>query len=735
MSTMATENGPPLAKKAKTAVESCLGLGPQGNLQSMFAHGFCSGCSGRTPGTGTAATNSTAGANHFFTLRLEHRMGDRGEERILLFRSDCRGAIAKIIYSSELPERIENIKPPAIEATGVCSSELQDRSTSNLKPPPTAASSGPVVEAPTFQPVLRSTAYAKIHALNVKAQYRGLDLGGLLFSEAIASLRERYCDNDVVFEGECTPNNSSKGYKQIHEVECVLDAEEDASRAGKLVSFYEQLGCRVKPSKREQYVHNNDNETYRKIPMQIDLHPPRANTSENLERARLRRKTLSHLRTSKKDSFLPIRLVGSLGKLKVLSYDRRNVMKLDWLVTETPNKGSGIQFCTTLGHLLLATPSGIVTVLSPANQDKEDDYGLDCGLKIDNDALYQWSHFIPCPISDEEDTEGDDFSQSKSLWVLRTVHGSFLSADSLSQTLSCTKTPSFWQANGGNLSLACTSDTPPRRHHYRKNWKYQRHDYVQMMRSRFLKFSLGRATLLEALHWIHAYPAHPFHVWTPDESNADFSPDQVPSLRTLSFQMAEAARKEGFPDWLQLVALFHELGEAVKTLDPKTGDMAKTMYDWTISSRSRVIGCKVPQRATFHEFRHLNMDEDDPRYNSERGIYQPKCGLDNVLLQWCGCEYVYHLLKHNSTLPNEALAAMRLFLLGDWHEHGEYSTLTNAADENVLQFVQDFDVLRRRVRLECVDCVNLTDEQCSNLWDSHFGALAAKYECDHVLNW
>merc|ERR1712194_173005 len=181
---------------------------------------------------------------------------------------------------------------------------------------------------------------------------------------------------------------------------------------------------------------------------------------------------------------------------------------------------------------------------------------------------------------------------------------------------------------------------------------------------------------------------------------------------------------------------FHELGEAVKVLDPsKTGAMAEKIYDWTISSRSRVVGCKTPQRTTFQEFRHLNLDEDDSRYNSDTGTYQAKCGLDHVALMWSGCEYMYHLLKRNSTLPDEAVAAIRLSLLGDWHEHGEYSSLANSADAAVLPFVQDFDALRRKVRLECVDCANLTDTQCHHLWDSHYGDLAAKYECDHVLHW
>eukprot|EP01083_Nonionella_stella_P048668 129974_1 len=177
--------------------------------------------------------------------------------------------------------------------------------------------------------------------------------------------------------------------------------------------------------------------------------------------------------------------------------------------------------------------------------------------------------------------------------------------------------------------------------------------------------------------------------------------------------MAETARSQGHPDWLQLIALFHELGAAVKVLDTHTGNQVE-LYDWTISSRSRVVGCKVPQRATFGEFHHLNTDEDDSRYNTDTGIYQEHCGLDNVFLQWTGSEYMYYLLKHNNTsLPKEALACLRYNLLGDFHEHNENNTIANKDDEDMLPFIKEFDALRRSVRLKCVDCEDLTVDECS----------------------
>lgn len=629
----------------------------------------------------------------------------RGEERILLFRSDRAGAIAKIIYSSELPEAVE---VPTIDNTSLSTS-------------------------------LYSTAHAKIHVLDVKSQYRGRDLGGLLFNQAIASLKERYCNDDVDYNDDIgieTQHTNLNGpfksnqecnqhqHRQMYDLECSLDAEEDILRHGKLVSFYENLGCRV-TSKRVRYMNNNDHETYRKVPMQINLHPPTKEESpRKQERSRVRRRRFTHLNDDKK-CFLPVQLIGTHGRVSVNS--NSDVMKLHWLISESDR---GIQFVSTLGHLLLASPNGTVSVFCPGDQDDEIS-----DLDDDINELMKRTHFVPVLISDSEDDDTDSLinTSGKCLWVLKTCHGTFLSADLSRETLTCTKVPSFWQANGRDLSLMCTSDNPSRRQHYRKCWKYQTYDYVSSMRSRFLTFSLGKATLIEALRLIHAFSAYPFH--TIDESQDSPQSASPPSLRTLCFLMAETARSEGHPDWLQLLALFHELGAAVKVLDTHTGNQAES-YDWSISSRVRVVGCKVPSRATFREFQCLNTDGDDSRYNTDTGIYQEHCGLDNVLLQWTGNEYMYYLLKHNNTsLPNEALACLRYNLLGDFHEHNEYSVLMNKDDEDMLPFIQTFDALRRSVRLKCVDCADLSDEECSSLWDGYYSNLAAKYQCDHIFSW
>jgi hypothetical protein len=173
---------PPLAKKARCIPSKSWKLftsnySPEGKLfglRDLFATGFDSnGGVSAVPPAAAAATNNQQ-ANKFYTLRLEHRQGGplaqfRGEERLLLFRSDAKGAIAKIIYSSEPPEGSDSSKQPP---------PLQE---------------GESIAAHTYL-----IAHAKVHVLDVKSQYRGRDLGGLLFSEAMSSLKSKYVSKNIL---------------------------------------------------------------------------------------------------------------------------------------------------------------------------------------------------------------------------------------------------------------------------------------------------------------------------------------------------------------------------------------------------------------------------------------------------------------------------------------------------------------------------------------------------------
>lgn len=183
-----------------------------------------------------------------------------------------------------------------------------------------------------------------------------------------------------------------------------------------------------------------------------------------------------------------------------------------------------------------------------------------------------------------------------------------------------------------------------------------------------------------------------------------------------------------------MLSVSHELGCIAKVIDARTSIESEDEYDWTLASRSRIVGSASPDRVSFAEFKYLNADEFELKTKPE-GIYEPHCGLENVVMAWTGPEYIYHMLKHNDALiPDEGLAMLRYFSLGDWHTHHEYQHVTNEDDEDVKAFVADFDSLRRTVRKNCVE--DMSVEECDRLWEEHYSPIVAKYGLgDRVLRW
>jgi len=115
-------------------------------------------------------------------------------------------------------------------------------------------------------------------------------------------------------------------------------------------------------------------------------------------------------------------------------------------------------------------------------------------------------------------------------------------------------------------------------------------------------------------------------------------------------------------------------------------------------------------------------------------MYEPGCGLDNVLLTWTGPEYVYSMLKHNGvSLPDAGFAMLRLFSLFDWHGKNDYGHLTNVDDEDVQNFVADFDDMRRAATIAAIYQPEMSDDECELLWKTHYVNVVTKYGADGVL--
>jgi len=122
-----------------------------------------------------------------------------------------------------------------------------------------------------------------------------------------------------------------------------------------------------------------------------------------------------------------------------------------------------------------------------------------------------------------------------------------------------------------------------------------------------------------------------------DESDPDTSVGQIEHL----LQTAEAMRRDGKPDWMQVTGLIHDLGKLLCFFGADG--------QWDVVGDTFVVGCKFSDKIIYPETFKENPDINDPKLQTENGIYEAGCGLDNVLLSWGHDEYLYHVVKTQSS--------------------------------------------------------------------------------------
>ena len=213
-------------------------------------------------------------------------------------------------------------------------------------------------------------------------------------------------------------------------------------------------------------------------------------------------------------------------------------------------------------------------------------------------------------------------------------------------------------------------DNPARdtvRDFYRLNHRYQTVDFVRQKRGTFLSLDRRQMSIFDALDFLNTLV---------DDSDPDIELDQLQHL----LQTAETIRADGHEDWFVLTGLIHDLGKVLCLYgEPQ----------WAVVGDTFPVGCKFSDRIVYHEFFVENPDATDPRYNTQLGIYQKKCGLRNVLLSWGHDEYLYNVLKN--FLPEPALYMIRYHSFYSWHRENEYDWLCDDHDRAMLPWVRKFN--------------------------------------------
>ncbi len=214
--------------------------------------------------------------------------------------------------------------------------------------------------------------------------------------------------------------------------------------------------------------------------------------------------------------------------------------------------------------------------------------------------------------------------------------------------------------------------------HYKKMRTNQTYDYVKRMKKKYLTFDKPMM-LWDAMEKLDALV---------DVSDPDLD---LPNVQHL-IQSAQAIRKDGREDWMQLVGLIHDLGK-VMYLWGSDEDGTSQDEQWGLVGDIFVVGCKFPDTCTYPEFNALNPDMQNPKYNTELGVYQPNCGLDNLHLAWGHDEYLYQVLKNHkdNKIPEAGMVMLRYHSFYPWHTKGSYEHLLSPKDAEYKAIINDFN--------------------------------------------
>lgn len=205
------------------------------------------------------------------------------------------------------------------------------------------------------------------------------------------------------------------------------------------------------------------------------------------------------------------------------------------------------------------------------------------------------------------------------------------------------------------------------REFYRVNHARQTVAFVRSMREKYLPPRARRMSVWEAMRLL-------------DELVDDSDPDTESSQIMHAMQTAEAIRADGHPDWFVLTGLIHDLGKVLCLFgEPQ----------WAVVGDTFPVGCAFSPRIVLAEYFALNPDSRVPEYQSECGVYERGCGLDQTLMSWGHDEYLYQVTRERLPLPAQYMIRYHSFYAA--HREGAYQQLMNDTDREMFSWVRAFN--------------------------------------------
>ena len=202
---------------------------------------------------------------------------------------------------------------------------------------------------------------------------------------------------------------------------------------------------------------------------------------------------------------------------------------------------------------------------------------------------------------------------------------------------------------------------------YRLNHENQTVDYVLGKEKQYFGLKRGKKTVWEAAEYLNTLI---------DDSDPDTDLTQIEHL----LQTSEAIRRDGHPRWMVLVGFIHDLGKCLCLYgEPQWGVVGDTFP----------VGCAWSDQVVFPEYFVKNPDAHVPEYQTKYGIYEPKCGLENLHMSFGHDGYIAEVMKRY--LRDEALYMLRFHSFYAWHRHDAYKHFENEKDKAMLEWVRKFN--------------------------------------------
>lgn len=202
---------------------------------------------------------------------------------------------------------------------------------------------------------------------------------------------------------------------------------------------------------------------------------------------------------------------------------------------------------------------------------------------------------------------------------------------------------------------------------YRLNHRHQTVEFVRQKRAEYLPPRQRQMTIWQAMDFLNELV---------DDSDPDLDLPQIAH----AMQTAEAIRADGHPDWLIVTGLIHDMGKVLCLFDEP---------QWAVVGDTFPVGCRWSEGIVYPEFFGDNPDRHVPEFQTDCGIYDPNCGLDQVLMSWGHDEYLYHVTR--DFLPVEAQYMIRYHSFYAAHREQQYGWLMNQRDREMFHWVREFN--------------------------------------------